>query len=140
MKDIESSINRYLAALDSSGLQEPVIAQARTERLQDKIAALKEQMKMLKDIEVKLNETPDKQISLTDPDCRSMNTRGKRIVGYNVQTAVDTKHHLIVAHEVTNVGLDLDQLTNMGTQARAAIGAEALTVLQTAAITRARRF
>jgi transposase len=129
MKDIESSINRYLVALDSADLQEPVIAKARTERLQDKITALKEQMKMLKDIEVKLNETPDKQISLTDSDARSMKTRGEGIVGYNVQTAVDTKHHLIVAHEVTNVGLDRDQLTNMGTQARAAIGAEALTVV-----------
>jgi hypothetical protein len=129
MKDIESSINRYLVALDTADLQEPAVAKARTERLQDKIAALKEQMKILKDIEVKLNATPDKQISLTDPDCRSMKTRGEGIVGYNVQTAVDTKHHLIVAHEVTNVGLDRDQLTNMGTQARAAIGAEALTVV-----------
>lgn len=129
MKDIESSINRYLAALDSADLQEPVIAKARTERLQDKITSLKEQMKMLKDIEVKLNATPDKQISLTDPDCRSMKTRGEGIVGYNVQTAVDTKHHLIVAHEVTNVGVDRDQLTNMAEQARAVTGTEQLTVL-----------
>jgi hypothetical protein len=97
--------------------------------LQDKIAALKEQMKMLKGIEVKLNEAPDKQISLTDPDARSMKTRGEGIVGYNVQTAVDTKHHLIVAHEVTNVGVDRDQLTNMAGQARAGTGTGELTVL-----------
>ncbi len=129
MKEVESSINRYLAALDTADLQEPAVAKARTERLQDKIAALKEQMKSLKDIEAKLNETPDKQISLTDPDCRSMKTRGEGIVGYNVQTAVDTKHHLIVAHEVTNVGVDRDQLTNMAKQARAAIGTEDLTVV-----------
>lgn len=129
MKEIESSINRYLGALDTADLQEPAVAKARTERLQDKIAALKEQMKSLKDIEVKLNETPDKQISLTDPDCRSMKTRGEGIVGYNVQTAVDTKHHLIVAHEVTNVGVDRDQLTNMAEQARAGTGTEQLTVL-----------
>ncbi len=83
-------------------------------------------MKILKDIEVKLNETPDKQISLTDPDCRSMKTRGEGIVGYNVQTAVDTKHHLIVAHEVTNVGVDRDQLTNMAEQAQAGTGTEQL--------------
>jgi hypothetical protein len=62
--------------------------------LQDKIAALKEQMKVLNEIEVQLNKTPDKQMSLTDPDARSMKTRGTGIVGYNVQTAVDTKHHL----------------------------------------------
>ena len=129
MKDIETSINRYLVALDTADLHEPAVAKARTERLQDKIAALKEQMKMLQDIEVKLNETPDKQISLTDPDCRSMKSRGEGIVGYNVQTAVDTKHHLIVAHEVTNVGVDRDQLTNMAKQARVGTGAEQLTVL-----------
>lgn len=129
MKEIETSINRYLAALDSADLQEPAIAQARTERLQDKIAALKEQMKQLKDIEIQLNEAPDKQISLADPDARSMKTRGEGIVGYNVQTAVDAKHHLIVAHEVTNVGSDRNQLTHMAKQARAAIGTEDLTVV-----------
>jgi transposase len=129
MKDIESSINRYLGALDTADLQGPAVAKARTERLQDKIAALKEQMKQLKDIEIQLNETPDKQISLTDPDARSMKTRGEGIVGYNVQTAVDTKHHLIVAHEVTNVGSDRDQLINMAKQARTAIGTEDLAVV-----------
>jgi transposase len=86
-------------------------------------------MTALKDIETKLNETPDKQISLTNPDCRSMKTRGEGIVGYNVQTAVDTKHHLIVAHEVTNVGVDRDQLAKMAKQARAATDTENLTVV-----------
>ena len=104
MEEIESSIDRYLTDLDTADRQEPAVAQARTERLQDKIAALKTQMQELKEIEAQLNETPDKQISLTDPDARSMKTRGTGIVGYNVQTAVDAKHHLIVAHEVTNVG------------------------------------
>lgn len=102
MEEIESSINRYLTALDTADRQEPTVAKAKTERLHDKIAVLKEQMKVLKDIEVLLNNTPDKQISLTDPDARSMKTQGTDIVGYNVQTAVDTKHHLIIAHEVTN--------------------------------------
>ena len=91
--------------------------------------ALKEQMKILKDIEVQLNEAPDKQISLTDPDARPVKTRGEGIVGYNVQTAVDTKRHLIVAHEVTNVGVGRDQLTNMAEQARAEAGTEQPTVL-----------
>ncbi|MGZ4979284.1 MAG: IS1182 family transposase [Methylobacter sp.] len=126
MEEIESSIQRYLTALDTADRQEPTIAQAKTARLQDKIAALKEQMKALKDIEVQLNQTPDKQISLTDPDARSMKTRGTGIVGYNVQTAVDTQHHLIVAHEVTNVGIDRDQLTSMAKQARTAMGVQDL--------------
>ena len=129
MEEIESSINRYLIALDTADRQEPAVAQARTERLQDKITALKAQMQALKDIEVQLNATPDKQISLTDPDARSMKTRGTGIVGYNVQTAVDAKHHLIVAHEVTNVGIDRDQLSAMAKQARTAMGVTDLTVI-----------
>lgn len=129
MEEIESSIKRYLAALDTADRQEPAVAHVRSERLQDKIAALKAQMKALKEIEVQLNETPDKQISLTDPDARSMKTRGTGIVGYNVQTAVDAKHHLIVAHEVTNVGIDRDQLSSMAKLARAAIGVEEITAI-----------
>ncbi|CAD6880892.1 ISPsy6, transposase [Methylomonas albis] len=129
MEEIESSINRYLTALDTADRQEPAIAKAKSERLQDKIAALKAQMKALKDIEVELNKTPDKQISLTDPDARSMKTRGTGIVGYNVQTAVDTQHHLIVTHEVTNVGIDRDQLTSMAKQARTAMGVQDLTAI-----------
>ncbi len=94
MEEIESSINRYLVALDTADRQEASVAQAKTERLQDKVAALKTQMRELKQIEVRLTEAPDKQISLTDPDARSMKTRGTGIVGYNVQSAVDTQHHL----------------------------------------------
>jgi len=129
MEEIESSINRYLAELDTADRQEPAVAKVRGERLQDKIAALKTQMKELQVIEVQLNETPDKQISLTDPDARSMKTRGTGVVGYNVQTAVDAKNHLIVTHEVTNIGIDRDQLTSMAKQARAAMGTEELTVI-----------
>lgn len=132
MEEIESSINRYLSALDTADRQEPVIAQAKTERLHGKIAALKTKMQELKEIEVRLNETPDKQISLTDPDARSMKTRGTGIVGYNVQTAVDAKHHLIVAHEVTNDGSDRSQLSPMAKLARQAMGAEKLSVVRTA--------
>jgi transposase len=129
MEEIESSINRYLAALDTADRQEPTVAKAKTERLHDKIAALKEQMNALKEIEVVLNETPDKQISLTDPDARSMRTRGTGVVGYNVQTAVDAKHHLIVAHEVNNIASDRGQLSSMAKQASEATGIKELTVV-----------
>jgi Transposase DDE domain len=82
-------------------------------------------------LNARMMQTEDKQISLTDPDARSMATsgRGSGIVGYNVQTAVDTKHHLIVAHEVTNVGTDRSQLSNMAEQARTEIGAETVEVV-----------
>jgi transposase len=129
MKEIESSINQYLVALDTADRQEPEVKELRTARLQEKIEALKKQMQVLKDIEVQLKDAPDGQISLTDPDSRSMKTRGTGMVGYNVQTAVDAKHHLIVAHEVTNIGVDRDQLSSMAEQARAAMGTEKLTAI-----------
>jgi transposase len=129
MEEIEANISRYLTELDTADRQEPAAAQSRSVRLNEKIAALKSQMATLKEIEAKLIETGETQISLTDPDARSMMTRGAGIVGYNVQTAVDAKHHLIVEHEVTNSGSDRDQLSNMAKKARTAIGAIALTAI-----------
>jgi len=125
MEEIESSINRYLTALDAADRQEPTASEPSAVRLEEKIAKLKTQMKELQAVEIQLNESPDKQVSLTDPDSRSMMTRGTGIVGYNVQTAVDTQHHLIVAHEVTNVGSDRDQLSSMAKQAREAMAKQA---------------
>ena len=129
MEEIESSINRYLTALDAADRKVPTASVLDATRLEEKIAKLKTQMKELLVIEVQLNESPDKQVSLTDPDARSMKTRGNGIVGYNVQTAVDTQHHLIVAHEVTNAGSDRDQLSSMAKQAREAMASETLSVL-----------
>ncbi|MGY2161231.1 IS1182 family transposase [Pseudomonas tolaasii] len=129
MEEIESSINRYLTALDAADRQEPTATEPSAVRLKKKIAKLKIQMKELQAIEIQLNDSPDKQVSLADPDSRSMMTRGTGIVGYNVQTAVDTQHHLIVAHEVTNVGSDRDQLSSMAMQAREAMASDALSVV-----------
>jgi uncharacterized protein YutE (UPF0331/DUF86 family) len=83
------------------------------------------QMKVLETIEAEVQSTPDKQLSQTDPDARSMQHRG---VGYNVQAAVDTQHHLIVAHEVTTVGHDRTQLSNMGKQAKDVLQKETLQI------------
>jgi transposase len=129
MQEIEATITRYLAELDTADRQEPAAKQAKTVRLNDKIAALKDQMATLKEIEAKLQESGETQISLTDPDARSMMTRGSGIVGYNVQTAVDTRHHLIVEHDVTNNGSDRDQLSDMAKKARTAIGTTQLTAI-----------
>ncbi|ENO94801.1 ISPsy6, transposase [Thauera sp. 28] len=87
MQEIEASIERYLVEMDSADRQEPAVAQAKKERQTDKITTLKARMKELEAIGVQLENAPDKQISLTDPDARSMNTRGTGIVGYNVKTA-----------------------------------------------------
>lgn len=129
MQEIGANITRYLAELDTADRQEPAAKQAKSVRLNDKIAALKSQMATLKEIEAKLEKAGETQISLTDPDARSMMTRGSGIVGYNVQTAVDAKHHLIVEHDVTNNGSDRDQLSGMAKKARAAIGTSTLTAI-----------
>ena len=131
-EQIEASIERYLTAMETEDRQEKHdFTEAKIQHLQEKIAMLKQQMAKLDTIEAQLQNTPDKQISLTDPDARSMATsgRGTGIVGYNVQTAVDTKNHLIVAHEVTNVGHDRSQLANMAEQAKVAIGTSELNVV-----------
>ncbi len=131
MEHIEASITRYLSALDTADQEDAATAPGKQGKLKEKIAALKHRMEQLKEIDALVQATPDKQISLTDPDARSMATsgRGTGIVGYNVQTAVDAQHHLIVAHEVTNVGNDRDQLTKMAKQAQSAMGREDLEVL-----------
>jgi transposase len=131
MMQIEESIERYLAAMDTADRTQSDVAEAKAVRLQDKIAKLQQQMQDLRAMEQQLQEAPDGQVSLTDPDARSMATsgRGTGMVGYNVQTAVDDQHHLIVAHEVTNSGSDRGQLATMAEQARAATGIEDLTVV-----------
>jgi hypothetical protein len=103
----------------------------RVAHLKDKISKVKQQIRALNEIGEQMKTSEDGQISLTDPDARSMATsgRGTGIVGYNVQTVVDAKHHLIVAHEVTNVGHDRDQLATMAKLAKTATGESDLIAL-----------
>jgi transposase len=129
LEEVEKKISSYLADLDEADQGEPDVTEAETEKLQEKITALKEKKLRLKKLEAQMLEAPDKQVSLTDPDCRSMRTRGTGIVGYNVQTAVDVKHHLIPVHDVTNNGSDRGQLHSMADKARTAMGSETLEVL-----------
>lgn len=131
IKQIDESIERYLNALETADRTQPIEAEAKTKDLKAKLDRLKKQMDYLKEIGERLKQQPDEQLSLTDPDARSMATsgRGTGMVGYNVQAAVDTKHHLIVAHEVTNLGHDRTQLANMAIQSRDATGIEKLEVI-----------
>jgi hypothetical protein len=131
LEQVDESIARYLAQLDTADRQGPTVPEAKTTHLKEKIAKLREEIERLNALNARMMASDYKQISLTDPDARSMATSGKGsgIVGYNVQSAVDTTHHLIVAHEVTNVGTDRSQLSNMAEQARTEIGAETLDVV-----------
>jgi transposase len=123
-QQIEESIQRYLDALETADRTQPPDLEAKSERLKDKIDRLRRQMRQLDQTKEQLQTQPDGQLSLTDPDARSMTSHGKGtgVVGYNVQAAVDAKHHLIVAHEVTNVGSDRGQLSPMAQAARDAMG------------------
>jgi len=129
LAQIEESVARYLSQLDTADRQEPSEALAvRTAHLKEKLAKLASELQRLRALEQEMLASPDQQISLTDPDSRSMATsgRGSGMVGYNVQIAVDTEHHLIVAHEVTNSGSDRSQLAKMALRAKDVLAAEHL--------------
>jgi transposase len=126
---LEESVARYLSQLDTADRQQPSEAlAAKTTRLKEKLAKLGEEMRRLKGLEARMLAAPDQQVSLTDPDARSMATsgRGSGVVGYNVQVAVDTEHHLIVTHEVTNVGSDRSQLARVAKETKATLQTDTL--------------
>ena len=132
LAQIEASVARYLQQLDNADRQEPSEAlKTKTSRLKEKIEKLKQEMRRLAILKVQMLATPDQQISLTDPDARSMATsgRGSGVVGYNVQIAVETGHHLIVTHEVTNDGTDRSQLSPVAKEAKATLDVEKLDVV-----------
>jgi transposase len=132
MQQIEESVERYLHQLDSADRQEPTAAIAsRVERLHDKLDRLREEMGRLQVLEKEMLASAHEQISLTDPDARSMATsgRGSGVVGYNVQAAVETDHHLIVAHDVVQTGSDRAQLVAMANKAKEALGVDELDVV-----------
>jgi hypothetical protein len=131
MQLIEQSIAEYLEQLDRMDRRETPSSPLRATRLKERIAALKAEMSRLGGLKAQMETSRDGQVSLTDQDARSMASQGKGtgIVGYNVQTAVETEHHLIVTHEVTNIGSDRHQLKRMSEAAREALGMGELTAL-----------
>ena len=124
ISQLEKSIDMYLGEIATADRIDSTIHREKKERLQKKIKKIEAEIEKIKAIGKLIDEGPDGQVSLTDPDCRSMRTKSKSsgVVGYNVQTAVDTKNHLIVAHKVTNTGSDRAQLYKMAQMAREATG------------------
>lgn len=131
MEQAEASVARCLAALDTADRHETGLPSSKVQRLREKVGRLREQMRRLREMEKVVAPSQDGQVSLTDADARAMTTsgRGTTLVGYNVQAAVDTTHHLIVAHEVTNATSDRGHLAPIGKQAQDATDRTALTVL-----------
>jgi len=128
---INKSLDRYFSQLESFDRQDQQVPRVKTEHINKQIDSLKRQMKEVQEIEAIIDDAPGQQVSLTDPDARAMSTnaRSSGNVGYNVQTAVDTKHHIIVDHEVSMEMGDRRLLTKMSKQAREASGIEELEVI-----------
>nr|WP_295113216.1 IS1182 family transposase [uncultured Caulobacter sp.] len=131
LEQVAEHIAAYLSDLDTADRQEGETIEARSDRLKEKVERLREQMRMLQAMEAQVDASTDGQVSLTDPDARAMATsgRGSGIVGYNVQSAVEAEHHLIVAHDVVMTGSDRQQLSSMASKAKDALGVEELEVL-----------
>ena len=125
-EELERSIDRYFYRLDKMDQKPDEVAELQTPMLKDKIASLKQALAELNALEPELNKSEDKQISLTDPQARSLRTRGTGIVGYNVQTAVEPDNHLIVGHAVTNQFNDHRQLSPMAIAAKQALDVDEL--------------
>jgi transposase len=127
IEEIEKSVARYLAELDSADRRgDEGVSEAHTRHLRDKLTQLHAEMQRMEALAQAVETAPDHQVSLTDPDARSMKTRGTGVVGYNVQTAVEVQHHLIVDHQVTNAPTDRAQLATMAKRAEAVMQAEHL--------------
>ncbi len=131
LEQVAEHIAGYLSDLDTADRQEGETIEARSDRLKEKVERLREQMRMLQAMEAQVDASADGQVSLTDPDARAMATsgRGSGIVGYNVQSAVDAEHHLIVAHDIVMTGSDRQQLSSMACKAKEALGVDELEVL-----------
>jgi transposase len=126
----EATIAAYLSAIDKADREAPEDTETK-QQLNEKIKSLKQKIAALNALEKERQQVPDGQISLTDPDSRAMSTKANisGLVGYNIQSAVDTKNHIIVAHKTTNIGSDRGQLSSMAELARSAIGEDTLVAI-----------
>jgi len=135
IEQAEAHILRYLTALERADRerdhQSDNALEAKTNRLQQKIEKLRQRIETLREMAGHVDAAPGRQISLSDPDARAMASRGNgtNVVGYNVQIAVDSEHHLIMAHEVSNVGSDRAFVKTMGEKALQASGNESIKVV-----------
>jgi len=129
LKAIDAKIDAYLKHLDRQDAADITVPTPTAEELREKVRRYQERKQAYEGYVEQLKQSGQTQLSLTDPDSRKMSTGQGSQVGYNVQIAVDEKHKLIVAHDVTNAVTDRDQLASMAETAKATVGAETLTVV-----------
>jgi transposase len=125
LRETERAVAKYLEALDREDRQEKGEGGASDPDLPRKLEALRARQKELQEMQKRIKESGE-QVSLTDPDSRRMKVRGGVEVCFNAQIAVDPKHTLIVAHEVTNACNDQEQLAHMALAAQEVLGVESL--------------
>ena len=116
-------LDRADEALAKTGSTVPTSQIVRASR---KLAHLQKEAERYRSIEERMDATGETQVSLSDPDAKSMTTtpRMPKVIGYNVQTAVESRTSFIVAHEVTTFGYDRDALSSTAIAAREAMGAD----------------
>ncbi|MFZ1290233.1 MAG: IS1182 family transposase [Melioribacteraceae bacterium] len=129
IKQIDENIEEYFVSLEKQDETEKSLEESNAEEIKSAISRLNEQKKSLTGLQDSLKESGEKQIALTDPDCKKMRTGNQGIdMCYNVQIAVDSKHNLIVAHDVTSDGNDMNQLAPMSKQSKEILEVESLDV------------
>jgi len=129
LKDIEEKIEAYLIELEENDKEESSISQLDAKEAKEKLMQLEKRKSEYQEHLKKLEETGEKQVSLTDPDSRMMRDNQKFDVCYNVQTTIDDKNNLIVDYEVTNDVNDMKQLNEMASKAKEILDVESLDVL-----------
>jgi transposase len=129
IEEIDAKIEAYLKQLDQRDVEEARVAVPRAAEMKEQLERWRERKQVYENCQQQLQQSGEKQISLTDPDSRKMSMGHGSQIGYNVQVAVDAKHKLIVEHEVTNAVTDQGQLTPMAERAKRTLGVDRLEVL-----------
>jgi len=122
----DARLEEYLAQLDAADATEAHEEKLTRAELEEKIAAVREKKEWHEELLAQLEDNDEKQISTTDADARQMHAAQGTVIGYNAQSAVDDKHKLIVAQDVTNDGTDLRQLWAVATEAKETLGVQTL--------------
>jgi hypothetical protein len=131
LMETDRKIQHYLEELDRNDRNEAGVRDKSAKEIKKIIAHLKKRKKEIGGLDRRMEKKGEKQVSLTDPDCRSMpagKCQGTK-VGYNVQTSVDSKHNLILDHEVTNDVTDQGHLSEMGIRAKKILGVKKFDLL-----------